>query len=189
MGSHFGSAQLTMLQRSRLIGAATFLETFAGFLDGASILAHCRKQHAAEAYAKYLAEPESRAWLGLVQPGEAPVGYSLLTAPDLPLDDLTDDDIELKRIYLFSRFQGNGRGQTLLEGPLNAARYMGRTSPSCWASTPRTPRRSPSIASMASRRSARAPSRWGATLCHDLILGPRALSPRATYQSPQARLT
>ncbi|HWZ50418.1 MAG TPA: GNAT family N-acetyltransferase [Granulicella sp.] len=109
-----------------LIGAATFLESFAGVLDGASIVAHCHKQHSAEVYAKYLAEPESRAWIALADPGEAPLGYTLLTAPDLPLDDLSPSDIELKRIYLFSRFQRSGLGKTLLDGALDAARAMGK---------------------------------------------------------------
>lgn len=109
-----------------LIGGATFLESFAGVLDGDSIIAHCGKQHAAEVYSKYLAHPESRAWLAIVHPGEAPVGYSLLTAPDLPLADLTADDIELKRIYLFSRFQGDGRGKLLMDAALEAAREMGK---------------------------------------------------------------
>ncbi len=156
-----------------LIGAATFLETFAGFLDGASILAHCRNQHAAAVYAKYLAEPESRAWLGIVQPGEAPVGYSLLTAPDLPLADLTADDIELKRIYLFSRFQGNGRGQTLLEGPLEAARSMGKRRILLGVNA----ENAKAIAFYRKHGFAQVGTRTfqvGATLCHDLILG-RAL--------------
>jgi ribosomal protein S18 acetylase RimI-like enzyme len=109
-----------------LIGAATFLESFAGTLDGASIVAHCHKQHAADVYIKYLSHPETRAALAVAEPGEAPVGYSLLTAPDLPLPDLSTDDIELKRIYLLSRFQGNGRGNTLMEGALRVARAMGK---------------------------------------------------------------
>ncbi|HEY1730287.1 MAG TPA: GNAT family N-acetyltransferase [Terriglobales bacterium] len=109
-----------------LIGAATFLEAFAGTLDGASIVAHCHKQHAADVYTKYLSHPETRAELAVAEPGEAPVGYSLLTAPDLPLPDLNADDIELKRIYLLSRFQGNGRGNALMEGALRAARAMGK---------------------------------------------------------------
>lgn len=109
-----------------LIGAATFLESFAGFVDGASIVAHCHKQHAAEVYSKYLSHPETRAALAVVEPGDAPVGYSLLTEPDLPLADLTADDIELKRIYLLSRFQGNGRGNALMEGALHTARAMGK---------------------------------------------------------------
>jgi ribosomal protein S18 acetylase RimI-like enzyme len=109
-----------------LIGGATFLEAFAGAIDGASIVTHCHKQHAAEVYAKYLAQPESRGWLAVVQPGNAPVGYSLLTTPDLPLTDLTADDIELKRIYLLSRFHGNGRGQQLMDAALEAARAMGK---------------------------------------------------------------
>ena len=109
-----------------LIGAATFLESFAGTLDGASIVAHCHKQHAADVYTKYLSHPETRAALAVAAPGEAPVGYSLLTAPDLPLEDLSADDIELKRIYLLSRFQGNGRGNALMEGALHAALAMGK---------------------------------------------------------------
>jgi ribosomal protein S18 acetylase RimI-like enzyme len=109
-----------------LIGAATFLESFAGFVDGASIVLHCQRQHAAETYAKYLSHPETHATLAVVTPGDAPVGYSLLTAPDLPLADLTADDIELKRIYLFSRFQGNGRGKALMEDALHTARAMSK---------------------------------------------------------------
>jgi ribosomal protein S18 acetylase RimI-like enzyme len=110
-----------------LVGAATFLEAFAGVLDGASIVAHCQNQHAPEVYRKYLAQPNSRAWLAVVSPGDAPVGYVLLTVPDLPLSDLSESDIELKRIYLFSRFQGNGRGQALMSCALEAARAMGKT--------------------------------------------------------------
>ena len=54
-----------------------------------------------------------------------PVGYSLLTPPDLPLDDLSPDDLELKRIYLFSRFQGSGVGQQLMDVAVSAAREGG----------------------------------------------------------------
>jgi diamine N-acetyltransferase len=114
-------------QTLSLIGAATFLEVFAGILEGASIVAHCQNQHAPDVYRKYLAQPGARAWLAVVPPGDAPVGYVLLTAPDLPLADLTEADIELKRIYLFSRFQGNGRGQALMSCALEAARLMGKT--------------------------------------------------------------
>src|SRR6202043_2648179 len=107
-------------------GAATFLESFAGVIDGASLVAHCHRQHTAEVYAKYLAQPESRAWLAVVEPGQAPVGYSLLTAPELPLSDLTAEDIELKRIYLLSRFQRGGCGKMLLDGAIGEARAMGK---------------------------------------------------------------
>jgi len=109
------------------IGSATFLESFAGILEGSSILMHCRNQHSAETYRKYLTHPETRAWLAVVQPGDAPVGYAMLTEPDLPLSDIAETDIELKRIYLFSRFQRSGGGKLLFDQSLSAARDAGKT--------------------------------------------------------------
>jgi ribosomal protein S18 acetylase RimI-like enzyme len=109
------------------IGSATFLESFAGVLEGTSILMHCRKQHSVETYRKYLAQPETQAWLAVVQPGDAPVGYAMLTEPELPLADITGDDIELKRIYLFSRFQRSGGGRLLFDQSLISAREAGKT--------------------------------------------------------------
>ena len=37
-----------------LVGAATFLETFASVHTGAEIVAHCREEHSAAAYARML---------------------------------------------------------------------------------------------------------------------------------------
>lgn len=39
-----------------LVGAATFLETFAGILDGSAIVAHCGREHSPVAYRRYLEE-------------------------------------------------------------------------------------------------------------------------------------
>jgi ribosomal protein S18 acetylase RimI-like enzyme len=108
------------------IGSATFLEAFAGILEGSSIVMHCQKQHSVAAYEKYLAHPDTRAWLAVVQPGDAPVGYAMLTAPDLPLDDISPSDLELKRIYLFSRFRGTGAAALLFHQALQAAREAGK---------------------------------------------------------------
>ena len=43
-----------------LVGAATFLETFAGLLAGPDILAHCRVQHAASQYGEWLTDAKYR---------------------------------------------------------------------------------------------------------------------------------
>ena len=109
------------------IGSATFLESFAGVLEGSSILMHCQKQHSVEKYREYLAQPETKAWLAVVQPGDAPVGYAMLTEPELPLADITKSDIELKRIYVFTRFQRSGAGKLLFETSLAAAQETGKT--------------------------------------------------------------
>ncbi|RIK81219.1 MAG: GNAT family N-acetyltransferase [Planctomycetota bacterium] len=98
-----------------LVGAATFLESFAGVLDGRDIVAHCRQQHAEHVYAGWLADDAFRTWLVLADQGDAPVGYLVLGRADLPLDDLAADDWEVKRLYLLGRFQGGGLGRKLVQ--------------------------------------------------------------------------
>lgn len=45
-----------------LVGAATFLETFAPVHTGQEIVDHCRKEHSPEAYRRLIG-PESDAWI------------------------------------------------------------------------------------------------------------------------------
>lgn len=106
-----------------LVGAASFLEAFAGFLPGEDVLQHCRNQHSAKKYAAMLAGPETHACLAEVK--QAPVGYALVCPPDLPVPT-TPDDIELKRIYLLHRFQGSGIGVALMQWSIETARAMGK---------------------------------------------------------------
>ena len=101
-----------------LVGGATFLETFAGVLAGASIVEHCVHANSAESYERYLAEG-GRAWLAELAPGSAPVGFALLTTPQLP--GAGDGDIELKRIYALSRFHGSGIGAALMQAAIAGA--------------------------------------------------------------------
>lgn len=49
-----------------LLGQATFLEAFAGILDGPDILAHCAGAHAADLYASWLADERYRIWMACV---------------------------------------------------------------------------------------------------------------------------
>lgn len=88
-----------------LVGAATFLEAFTWMLPGADIIAHCAKNHTADAYRTALAQPQTRITLAEAAASGAPVGYAMLCEPDLPSFDVQPGDIELKRIYLLSRFR------------------------------------------------------------------------------------
>ena len=130
-----------------LVGAATFLEAFTWMLPGEDILAHCTKHHTADAYREYLGKPDTRITLAEAVPGGAAVGYAMLTAPELPTFAVRPTDIELKRIYLFSRFrsaatpvvelsaegrefrpvEGLRAGQALLNAAVEQARLLGRT--------------------------------------------------------------
>ena len=91
-----------------LVGQASFLEAFAGTLLASDLFAHCTRQHTVEKYREWLADGFSRLWLAETEPGSGPVGYLVLTRPDLPLADLGPNDWEIKRIYLLHRFQGQG---------------------------------------------------------------------------------
>jgi ribosomal protein S18 acetylase RimI-like enzyme len=95
-----------------LVGGATFLETFAGVIDGAGLVAHCTRQHAPESYRAYFAGG-ANAWLAEIEPGGAPVGYALLCAPEI--EHAQPGDVELKRIYLLSRFQGSTIASALMQ--------------------------------------------------------------------------
>jgi diamine N-acetyltransferase len=111
-------------RRLSLVASATFLETFAGTLDGADIVAHCEREHAVAAYAGWLANPDARLWLAETEARSAAVGYLLLAPPSLPLADLRQDDLEVKRIYVLSRFQG-GAGSALMDRAVEEARRRG----------------------------------------------------------------
>jgi len=108
-----------------LLGQATFLEAFAGTLNGPDILAHCAGAHAASVYRAWLADERYRIWIALAQPGLAPVGFAVLAPSDLPVPDSAPDEVEVKRIYLLNRFQGSGLGRRLMTLAIDHARALG----------------------------------------------------------------
>ena len=108
-----------------LVGAATFLDAYAGVLDGADIIAHCRRVHTAASFSAALATG-GMAWLAELGSAEltgAPVGYALVEQPALP--GATEADLELKRLYVLSRFWRLRIGATLLRRAAAAARGGG----------------------------------------------------------------
>jgi GNAT superfamily N-acetyltransferase len=126
-----------------LCGAATFLEAFTWMIPGADIIAHCAAHHTVVAYQDYLRKPNTRITLAVTGPGAepaAPVGFAMLCDPELPSIETFPSDIELKRIYLFSRFRtapvvsasnisvtpGLRPAHALLESAVADARALGR---------------------------------------------------------------
>ena len=114
-------------QALALIGKATFLEAFAGILSSEDILLHCETQHTPEIYKTWLADPRARTWLAEIEPGNAPVGYLVVAPASLPLPDLSDADLEVKRIYLLHRVQGAGLGARLMKEAVTFAALAGIT--------------------------------------------------------------
>jgi hypothetical protein len=129
-----------------LIGAATFLEAFTWMLPGSEIVAYCKEHHTAEGYAAYLAKPNTRITIATAGPfphDQAPVGFAMVCDPELPTIETHPTDIELKRIYIFSRFRsvpidpateaaidsypGVRPAQALLDLAIANGRALGRT--------------------------------------------------------------
>ena len=109
--------------RLSLLGAATFLTSFAHDHPGDALIAHVDTYHSRDWYARLLADPENAAWI--LETGlKAPVGYAVLTPPavDCPTEA---GDLELKRIYLLASFQSGGWGLKLLNAVEVEARSRG----------------------------------------------------------------
>ncbi|KKW92402.1 GNAT family N-acetyltransferase [Sphingobium chungbukense] len=106
-----------------LLGGATFLASFAFDHPGDALIAHVRDAHGEAFYAEALADPAQTILIGETPLG-APVGYALLTPPKLPVET-GPDDLELKRIYLLSGWQGGGNGAALLALVREEARRRG----------------------------------------------------------------
>jgi GNAT superfamily N-acetyltransferase len=109
-----------------LVAAASFLTTFAGILDGADIVVHVAKNSSTERFAEWAADAASVVTLAEHPVGAAPIGYTLLTTPDLPLD-IGEGDIELRRIYTLPAAYGSGLGAALMTRAIDDARTLGRT--------------------------------------------------------------
>lgn len=107
-----------------LVGQATFLETYATVLPAADILAHCRNEHGEARYAGWLGKPDYDFWGAEIDGLGGLVGYVMLCPPDLPVAT-QEGDLEIKRIYLLSKFQRGGVGARLMGVATEAARAAG----------------------------------------------------------------
>ena len=108
-----------------MVAAASFLETFAGILPGADIVGHCARNSSIEKFVGWANDPTSVVTLAAHPVTDAPVGYSLLTTPDLPVAP-EPGDIEMRRIYALSLTRGTGIGHALMVRALADARELGR---------------------------------------------------------------
>jgi ribosomal protein S18 acetylase RimI-like enzyme len=108
-----------------MIGAATFLETYAHMISVADMVAHVGATNSVQAFRGVATDPGSALWIAELPSTAAPVGYAVLTPPELPIA-LQPEDIELRRIYLLSRWHAGGLGRRLIEHAIGYARAMGK---------------------------------------------------------------
>lgn len=107
-----------------ILGAATFLTSFASDHPGPALVAHIRTAHHEDWYRVALSDPAQWIVIGETPMG-APVGYAILTPPNLPIDTDPAHDVELKRVYLLHGWQGGGHGDRVMTLVLDEARRRG----------------------------------------------------------------
>jgi ribosomal protein S18 acetylase RimI-like enzyme len=102
-----------------LIGSATFLETFAGVLDGQAVVTHCTNAHDPDRYIQLMGLG-CRIWIAETEPGLCPVGYVVVGPSFLPI--ARPGELDIKRIYVLNRWHGTGVGEALMEKAVEYAR-------------------------------------------------------------------
>jgi diamine N-acetyltransferase len=105
-----------------LIGAASFLETFANDHPGDATVAFIRDYHSEAAWVATLAKPDTAVWI-VEEVAGCPIGYAVVSPGALP--GTTPDDAELKRIYVLSHWHGTAIGRDLFDRAEAEARVRG----------------------------------------------------------------
>jgi diamine N-acetyltransferase len=108
-----------------LVAGATLLETFHGLIPAADLVAHATGKSSAEAFAGWIADPDSWVFYAGAPGTDAPLGYAVLTTPDFPPEALAPGDWELRRIYTLAAAHGTGLGPALMAHALREARGRG----------------------------------------------------------------
>lgn len=104
-----------------LVAGATFLEAYAGFMNRDDMQAHLASKSSPERFRAWIADTRAIVTIAETPGSRAPIGYTLLTDPDLPVDR-RDGDIELLRIYTLATTWGSGLGADLMARALDDAR-------------------------------------------------------------------
>lgn len=108
------------------VGAATFLESYSETIPGPDLIKHCQNEHAPTVYKAYITsnDPNYACWIAESTATRAPIGYAVTSAVEAPTEG-QPGDIELKRIYVFSKYHGTGTGRELMMAALKHAREIG----------------------------------------------------------------
>jgi ribosomal protein S18 acetylase RimI-like enzyme len=110
-----------------LVAQATILETYAGITDGSDLVTYVNAELSPADFSRMLADNRIRLWIAETGIGKCAVGYAVAVSDE---GEGSFSSFELKRLYLFYRFHGNGIGRRLMQEVLSFAERM--KSESCW---------------------------------------------------------
>lgn len=102
-----------------VVAQATILETYAGVTDGDDLISYVNAELTAADFSRMLQSDRVRAWIGETSAGKCAVGYAVAVSDE---GVKLFSSFELKRLYIFYRFHGNGLGRALMEEVLSFAK-------------------------------------------------------------------
>jgi ribosomal protein S18 acetylase RimI-like enzyme len=103
------------------VAQATILETYAGITDGDDLVAYVNAELSVADFGRIVVSDRMRAWIAETIVGKCVVGYAVAVSDE---NAKSFSSIELKRLYVFHRFHGNGLGSRLMEDVLSLAKQM-----------------------------------------------------------------
>jgi ribosomal protein S18 acetylase RimI-like enzyme len=106
-----------------MVAQATFLEAYAALTSIGDMLVHAEKNNSKAAFEKALAEG-AQVWIAEAVHTRAPLGFAMLT--ESSFDNAQPGDIELRRIYVLDRCQGQGLAKALLDVVVAASKGHAR---------------------------------------------------------------
>jgi diamine N-acetyltransferase len=104
-----------------LVAQATILETYAGITDGDDLTRYVRAELSVSDFSRMLANDRTRAWIAETVSGNCAVGYAVAVSDEVAKPF---SSFELKRLYVFYKFHGNGLGKKLVDDVLSFAKGM-----------------------------------------------------------------
>lgn len=99
------------------LSATTYAQTF-NYYPPEDLEHYLSTTYTTENYLTYLADPSTAIWLAEGTDAGTPLGYVMAGPACLPRPDCSDQDGELKRLYVLADQQGSGLGTRLLETAL-----------------------------------------------------------------------
>ena len=121
LSSRKGSSQVLSNPVAGHINTWINLSGDRGITEGDDLIQYVSTELTVDDFRRTLASQRERAWIAETSAGKCAVGYALAVSDD---GAKLFSSFELKRLYVFYRFHGNGLGKRLLGDVLAFAREM-----------------------------------------------------------------
>jgi diamine N-acetyltransferase len=108
------------------LGAATFVETFGHLYPPEDLQTFLAQNHSSEKWSRTLADAHRSVWIVEHREGRS-IGFIVVGACKLPVQDLETKAGEVQQLYVFKEFQNLRLGARLMEAGLASLASLGQS--------------------------------------------------------------